>query len=113
MSTVLESAPISLPRTPAAGPSGASPSTVPPSVVQARTSAAMAVVFPVPAGAIATCNRRLEVANSRSNWTWPSLSIWPLLLAACFILYTARMKPANQPIPVEQYRQTGRSWSYE
>lgn len=29
------------------------------------------------------------------------------------ILYTARMKPEAQPIPVEQYRLTGRSWSYE
>ncbi|WP_330230276.1 peptide deformylase [Nocardia sp. NBC_00508] len=28
------------------------------------------------------------------------------------ILYTARMKPTLQTIPVEQYRQTGRSWSY-
>ncbi|MEU2258158.1 peptide deformylase [Nocardia xishanensis] len=25
------------------------------------------------------------------------------------ILYTARMKPAVHPIPVEQYRQTGRA----
>ncbi|WP_280346055.1 peptide deformylase [Nocardia abscessus] len=29
------------------------------------------------------------------------------------ILYTARMKPEVQPIPVEQYRQTGRNWSYQ
>ncbi|WP_280295739.1 peptide deformylase [Nocardia abscessus] len=29
------------------------------------------------------------------------------------ILYTARMKPEAQPIPVDQYRQTGRTWSYE
>ncbi|MGK8486825.1 peptide deformylase [Nocardia asiatica] len=29
------------------------------------------------------------------------------------ILYTARMKPGTQPLPVEQYRQTGRRWSYE
>ncbi|MGY1873952.1 MULTISPECIES: peptide deformylase [Nocardia] len=29
------------------------------------------------------------------------------------VLYTARMRPTIQPIPVEQYRQTGHSWSYE
>ncbi|MGY2148855.1 peptide deformylase [Nocardia gipuzkoensis] len=29
------------------------------------------------------------------------------------ILYTARMRPAVQPIPVEQYRQTGHGWCYK
>ncbi|MFF8566371.1 peptide deformylase [Streptomyces albidoflavus] len=29
------------------------------------------------------------------------------------LLYTARMRAGVAPIPVEQYRQTGRSWAYE
>ncbi|MDJ1133941.1 peptide deformylase [Streptomyces iconiensis] len=29
------------------------------------------------------------------------------------LLYTARMRPAADPIPVEEYRQTGRAWAYE
>ncbi|MCZ0978671.1 peptide deformylase [Streptomyces diastatochromogenes] len=29
------------------------------------------------------------------------------------LLYTARMRTGVIPIPVEQYRQTGRSWAYE
>lgn len=29
------------------------------------------------------------------------------------LLYTARMRPEVSPIPVEQYRQTGRAWAYE
>ncbi|MFE5301669.1 peptide deformylase [Streptomyces sp. NPDC056632] len=29
------------------------------------------------------------------------------------LLYTARMRTGVTPIPVEQYRQTGRSWAYE
>ncbi|MFF8786870.1 peptide deformylase [Streptomyces sp. NPDC015125] len=29
------------------------------------------------------------------------------------LLYTARMRTGITPIPVEQYRQTGRSWAYE
>ncbi|MEI5133010.1 peptide deformylase [Streptomyces libani] len=29
------------------------------------------------------------------------------------LLYTARMLPGVKPIPVEEYRQTGRSWAYE
>lgn len=28
------------------------------------------------------------------------------------LLYTARMRPGVEPIPVEQYRQTGARWSY-
>ncbi|MGW2597130.1 peptide deformylase [Streptomyces klenkii] len=27
--------------------------------------------------------------------------------------YTARMRPGVEPIPVEEYRQTGRAWTYE
>ncbi|MDT3395119.1 peptide deformylase [Streptomyces sp. B1866] len=29
------------------------------------------------------------------------------------LLYTARMRPGVEPIPVEQYRQTGRAWDYD
>ncbi|MET9958200.1 peptide deformylase [Streptomyces sp. NPDC006326] len=29
------------------------------------------------------------------------------------LLYTARMRRGVAPIPIEQYRQTGRSWAYE
>ncbi|MEU2157591.1 peptide deformylase [Streptomyces sp. NPDC019396] len=29
------------------------------------------------------------------------------------LLYTARMRPGTDPIPVEQYRQTGHAWTYE
>lgn len=29
------------------------------------------------------------------------------------LLYTARMRTGVDPIPVEQYRQTGRAWAYE
>ncbi|WP_157597154.1 peptide deformylase [Streptacidiphilus rugosus] len=29
------------------------------------------------------------------------------------LLYLSRMRPGVEPLPVEQYRQTGRSWSYE
>ncbi|MEU9118731.1 peptide deformylase [Streptomyces sp. NPDC048506] len=29
------------------------------------------------------------------------------------LLYTARMLPGTEPIPVEEYRQTGRAWVYD
>ncbi|MER6358842.1 peptide deformylase, partial [Streptomyces sp. NPDC001634] len=29
------------------------------------------------------------------------------------VLYTAHMLPGVDPIPVEEYRQTGRAWAYE
>ncbi|MFJ8230842.1 peptide deformylase [Streptomyces sp. NPDC094448] len=29
------------------------------------------------------------------------------------LLYTARMPPGTNPIPVEEYQQTGRAWAYE
>ncbi|MFI9240318.1 peptide deformylase [Streptomyces sp. NPDC053079] len=29
------------------------------------------------------------------------------------LLYTARMRPGIKPIPVEEYRQTGRAWAYD
>ena len=29
------------------------------------------------------------------------------------LVYTARMRPGVEPIPVEEYRQTGRTWAYD
>jgi peptide deformylase len=29
------------------------------------------------------------------------------------LLYTARMRPGVDPIPIEEYRQTGHAWAYE
>lgn len=29
------------------------------------------------------------------------------------LLYTSRMLPGVEPIPVDEYRQTGRAWTYE
>ncbi|MFI9311468.1 peptide deformylase [Streptomyces triculaminicus] len=29
------------------------------------------------------------------------------------LLYTTRMRPGVEPIPVEEYRQTGRAWAYD
>lgn len=29
------------------------------------------------------------------------------------VLYTSRMRPVIDPIPVEEYRQTGKAWAYE
>ena len=55
-------APICSRSTAAAAADGASPRTVPPSLVHAAASARMAVVFPAPAGAIASCSRAPEVA---------------------------------------------------
>ena len=49
--------PVCSPRTAAAAADGARPSTWPPSWVQARVRARMAVVLPAPAGAIASCSR--------------------------------------------------------
>ena len=41
-------------------------------------SADMAVVFPVPAGASASCTRRPEVAISRTRWACAALRVTPL-----------------------------------
>ncbi|MGW8954770.1 hypothetical protein [Streptomyces sp. NPDC055709] len=29
------------------------------------------------------------------------------------LLYTSRMRPGVERIPVEEYRETGRTWAYE
>ena len=55
--------------------------TVPPSSVHAEVRARMAVVFPAPAGAIASWSAAPEVAIERTSAVWPALSgVW---LAAC------------------------------
>ena len=69
-------------RTSAALAVGANPITVPPSLRQAAASVAIAVVFPVPAGASASCTRAPEVAIACTNAFWPSLRSTPLL-ACC------------------------------
>ena len=68
-------------RTAAAAADGASPMTVPPSVLHAAARAAMAVVFPAPAGAIASCTRAPEVAMPVTSAACPALRLTPL--AAC------------------------------
>ena len=72
-------APRSSASTSAAPAVGASPMTVPPLLRQAVASAAMAVVFPVPAGAKASWTRAPEVAISRTSATCPALSARPWL----------------------------------
>ncbi|SIG04873.1 Uncharacterised protein [Mycobacteroides abscessus subsp. abscessus] len=68
--------------TSAAAAVGAKPKTVPPESCQARESTSMAVVFPDPAGARASCRRAPLVAISRTRVAWPSLSSRPSWLAA-------------------------------
>ena len=64
--------PVCSPRTAAAAADGARPSTWPPSSVQARVRARMAVVFPAPAGAIASCSRAPEVHICRTRDACPA-----------------------------------------
>ena len=55
----------------AAAADGAKPSTFPPLLVHAAARARMAVVLPVPAGAMASCSWRPEVAISWTKSCWP------------------------------------------
>ena len=64
--------PVCSPRTAAAAADGARPITWPPSWVQARVRARMAVVFPAPAGAIASCSRAPEVHICRTSEACPA-----------------------------------------
>jgi len=61
----------------AATAEGARPMTVPPPSVQARARAAMAVVLPDPAGAIASWSRAPEVAISRTSCAWAGFRVTP------------------------------------
>ena len=69
--------PVCSARTAAAAADGARPSTWPPSWVQARVRARMAVVFPAPAGAIASCSRAPEVHIWRTSAACPASSAVP------------------------------------
>ena len=64
-------------RTAAAAADGASPMTWPPPLAQAVASARRAVVFPAPAGAIASCSRAPEVAIPRTSAACPALRVTP------------------------------------
>ena len=74
-------APVCSRRTAAAAAEGASPRTVPPSSTHAAARARMAVVFPVPAGAMASWSRLPEVAICVTRAVCPGLRVVPL--AAC------------------------------
>ena len=74
-------APVCSRSTAAAAADGASPTTVPPSSTQAAARARMAVVFPAPAGAMASWSRAPEVAIWVTRAACPALRVAPL--AAC------------------------------
>ena len=74
-------APVCSRRTAAAAAEGASPITVPPSSTHAAVRARMAVVFPAPAGAMASWSRAPEVAIWVTKAACPGLRMMPL--AAC------------------------------
>ena len=69
--------PVCSARTAAAAADGARPMTCPPSSVQARVRARIAVVFPAPAGAIASCTRAPEVHIWRTSAACPASSTVP------------------------------------
>ena len=69
------SAPATAPRPRRTGPS---PTRCPPLLVQAVARACMAVVLPVPAGAMASCSRAPEVAIRRTRSAWPGSRSIPL-----------------------------------
>ena len=73
----------------AAAADGASPITVPPASVQAAARVCIAVVLPVPAGAIASCSRAPEVAIWRTSATCPAFRATPLALACSNATSTA------------------------
>jgi hypothetical protein len=72
LASVSERMPVCSPRTAAAAADGARPTTWPPSWVHARVKARMAVVFPAPAGAIASCKRAPEVHIWRTSDVCPA-----------------------------------------
>src|SRR5215216_3789608 len=66
----------------AAAADGARPSTWPPLSLHARARVAMAVVLPVPAGAIASCSRAPEVHMARTRPACPASKAVPLAAAS-------------------------------
>src|SRR5215207_7723078 len=70
--------PVCSPRTAAAAANGARPSSWPPSSVQARARARMAVVLPAPAGAIASCKRAPDVLICQTRDACPASSALPV-----------------------------------
>jgi hypothetical protein len=75
--------------TAAAAAVGASPITVPPPCRHAVERACIAVVLPVPAGAIASCNRAPEVAISRTKAACPAFRVIPLAVTSSNAISTA------------------------
>jgi hypothetical protein len=73
----------------AAAADGASPITVPPCSVQAAARVCIAVVLPVPAGAIASCSRAREVAIWPISATCPAFRVIPLAVASSSATSTA------------------------
>ena len=86
--------------TAAAAAEGASPMTVPPPCRQAVARARIAVVLPVPAGAIASCNRAPEVDISRTSPVCPAFKVIPLAVVSSNAVSTAAVVmvgPSRRP----------------
>ena len=75
LARVSAGAPVCSPSCAAAAAEGARPITVPPASVQARVRACRAVVFPAPAGAMASCSRDPEVAIARTSVDLPGVEL--------------------------------------
>jgi hypothetical protein len=93
-------------RTAAAAADGARPITWPPASVQARVRARMAVVFPAPAGAIASCRREPEVHICRTRAAWPASSAVPFTAISSNARSTATWSAAD-PSVVRRWRRDG------
>jgi hypothetical protein len=66
----------------AAAADGASPTTWPPLSRHARARVRIAVVFPAPTGAIASCSRAPEVHMERTRAACPTSKVFPLAAAS-------------------------------
>ena len=96
----------------AAAAEGARPTTCPPVLVQAWVSACIAVVFPVPAGAIANCNRRPEVAMARTKAAWPASRSTPFAVIssnATSTLVSGMVRPSVRPATSTSRRSAART----
>ena len=87
--------PVCSARTAAAAADGARPTTWPPSWVQARVRARIAVVFPAPAGAIASCTRAQEAHICRTSEACPASSAVPLAAISSRARSTAAARPTT------------------